>query len=200
MKMLKEYICRGGPVVKDRKKLIFGINRHRAWQIIKECSERAGLHKLINPETGKEENSDENNIKQESHEKPDYSNESHGIVSNENSNNHEVNKSNQIHRETNEGDRTEDTQESPNPKESDSNTYSQSKENQEKSGIITQLIAEETDQEQEEENDQYDQTKILEDIMNGRGKQGWELVQISFGKDGLMAFWKRRLKNRERKP
>ena len=43
-----------------------------------------------------------------------------------------------------------------------------------------------------------DQTKILEDIMNERGKQGWELVQISFGKDGLMAFWKRRLENRER--
>lgn len=45
---------------------------------------------------------------------------------------------------------------------------------------------------------QGDQTKILEDIMNERGKQGWELVQISFGKDGLMAFWKRRLKNGER--
>jgi len=43
-----------------------------------------------------------------------------------------------------------------------------------------------------------DQTKILEDIMNERGNQGWELVQISFGKDGVMAFWKRRLKNRER--
>jgi integrase/recombinase XerD len=53
MKMLKEYIRRGGPVVKDGKQLIFGINRHRAWQIIKECAEKAGLPKLINPETGK---------------------------------------------------------------------------------------------------------------------------------------------------
>ena len=35
------------------KVLIFGINRHRAWQIVKECAEKAGLPKLINPETGK---------------------------------------------------------------------------------------------------------------------------------------------------
>jgi len=32
---------------------LFGINRHRAWQIIKECAELAGLPKLVNPETGK---------------------------------------------------------------------------------------------------------------------------------------------------
>ncbi len=53
LRMIKEYIERGGPVVKEGKRLIFGINRHRAWQIIKECSERAGLPKLVNPETGK---------------------------------------------------------------------------------------------------------------------------------------------------
>jgi integrase/recombinase XerD len=52
--MLKEYIDRGGPVVKGDRRLLFGINRHRAWQIVKECAERAGLPKLINPETGKE--------------------------------------------------------------------------------------------------------------------------------------------------
>jgi len=51
--MLKEYIERGGPVVRDGKRLIFGINRHRAWQIVKECAERAGLPKLVNLETGK---------------------------------------------------------------------------------------------------------------------------------------------------
>lgn len=50
--MLREYIDRGGPVVKQGKTLIFGINRHRAWQIVKECAERAGLPKLTNPETG----------------------------------------------------------------------------------------------------------------------------------------------------
>jgi integrase/recombinase XerD len=38
------------------KGLIFRINRHRAWQVIKECSERAGLPKLVNPETGKVHN------------------------------------------------------------------------------------------------------------------------------------------------
>ena len=51
--MLREYINRGGPVEHNGKRLIFGINRHRAWQIIKECSDKAGLPKLVNSETGK---------------------------------------------------------------------------------------------------------------------------------------------------
>ena len=54
--MLKEYVERGGPVVKEGKTLIFGINRHRAWQIVKGCAGRAGLPKLVNPETGKVHN------------------------------------------------------------------------------------------------------------------------------------------------
>ena len=54
--MLKEYIRRGGPVLRDGKRLIFGVNRHRAWQIVSVCAERAGLPKLINPETGKVHN------------------------------------------------------------------------------------------------------------------------------------------------
>lgn len=33
--MLRDYINRGGPVVKGEKQLIFGVNRHRAWQVIK---------------------------------------------------------------------------------------------------------------------------------------------------------------------
>jgi len=53
LKMLKEYIKRGGPVLRDGKELIFGVNRHRAWQIVKECAEKAGLPKLVNPETGR---------------------------------------------------------------------------------------------------------------------------------------------------
>jgi integrase/recombinase XerD len=53
MDMLKEYVRRGGPVVRGDKRVIFGINRHRAWQIVKECAEIAGLPKLVNPETGK---------------------------------------------------------------------------------------------------------------------------------------------------
>lgn len=51
--LLREFIERGGPVYKNGKKLIFGINRHRAWQIVIECAERARLPKLVNPETGK---------------------------------------------------------------------------------------------------------------------------------------------------
>jgi len=51
LEMLADFIRR------DRTKgLIFRINRHRAWQVIKECSERAGLPKLVNPETGKVHN------------------------------------------------------------------------------------------------------------------------------------------------
>ena len=56
MKMLKEYIQRGGPVVRDGKRLIFGINRHRAWQIVRDHAEKSGLPKLVNPETGRMHN------------------------------------------------------------------------------------------------------------------------------------------------
>lgn len=53
LEMLKDYIGRGGPAPREGKKLIFGINRHRAWQIVSECAERAGLPDIVNPETGK---------------------------------------------------------------------------------------------------------------------------------------------------
>ena len=56
LSILREYIERGGPVLRDGRKFIFGINRHRAWQIVKECAERAGLPKLVNPETGRVHN------------------------------------------------------------------------------------------------------------------------------------------------
>jgi integrase/recombinase XerD len=56
LEMLKDYIKRGGPVNKEGKRLLFGINRHRAWQIVKECAEKAGLPRLVNPETGKVHN------------------------------------------------------------------------------------------------------------------------------------------------
>jgi integrase/recombinase XerD len=51
--MLKDYAKRGGPVNREGRMLIFGINRHRAWQIVRECAERAKLPELVNPETGK---------------------------------------------------------------------------------------------------------------------------------------------------
>jgi len=53
LNMLKDYIRRGGPVIREGRRLIFGINRHRAWQIIRDCAEKAGLPKLVTPETGK---------------------------------------------------------------------------------------------------------------------------------------------------
>jgi len=48
LEMLRDFIQRD-----KTKGLIFGINRHRAWQIVRKCAERAGLPNLINPETGK---------------------------------------------------------------------------------------------------------------------------------------------------
>jgi len=47
LEMLRDFIKRDGT-----KGLIFGINRHRAWQIIRACARKAGLPHLINPETG----------------------------------------------------------------------------------------------------------------------------------------------------
>ena len=54
--MLRDYIKRGDPIKRGDKTLIFGINRHRAWQVVRECAERAKLPKLVNTETGKVHN------------------------------------------------------------------------------------------------------------------------------------------------
>ena len=51
--MMEDFIKRGGPVNQNGRGRVFGINRHRGWQIITTCAERAGLPKLLNPETGK---------------------------------------------------------------------------------------------------------------------------------------------------
>lgn len=56
LEMLRNYIASGGPVKRGGKALLFGINRHRAWQIVKECAGGASLPKLVNPETGKVRN------------------------------------------------------------------------------------------------------------------------------------------------
>lgn len=56
LQMLQEYVSRGGPVLRNGKRLLLGVNRHRCWQIIKECAAKANLPKLINPETGKVHN------------------------------------------------------------------------------------------------------------------------------------------------
>jgi len=56
LSMLRDYIRRGGPVLRQGKSVIFGINRHRAWQIVKESADKAGLPKLVNTETGRVHN------------------------------------------------------------------------------------------------------------------------------------------------
>jgi hypothetical protein len=42
------------------------------------------------------------------------------------------------------------------------------------------------------------QPQMLVDLLNERGKQGWELVQVSFGRDGVMAFWKRKVEEKKK--
>jgi len=54
--ILRDYIDRGGPVSGNGRRLLFGINRHRAWQIVRDCAVRAGLPQLVNTETGKVHN------------------------------------------------------------------------------------------------------------------------------------------------
>ena len=56
LQILKDYIKRGGPINRKGRSLIFSINRHRAWQIVRECAKRAKLPQLVNPETGKVHN------------------------------------------------------------------------------------------------------------------------------------------------
>lgn len=51
--MLKEYIKRGGASSKKGSQQLFDLTRHRGWQIVKECAEKARLPDLINPESGK---------------------------------------------------------------------------------------------------------------------------------------------------
>jgi hypothetical protein len=36
-----------------------------------------------------------------------------------------------------------------------------------------------------------EQVTILKDILNEKGAQGWELIQLSFGSSGVVAYWKR---------
>jgi integrase/recombinase XerD len=54
--MLKEYIGRGGVVPRRGERFLFNVSRYRAWQIIRDCAEKAGLPRLVNVESGKEHN------------------------------------------------------------------------------------------------------------------------------------------------
>jgi integrase/recombinase XerD len=51
--MISEYINSNRPVIRAGNQVLFGINQHRGWQIVKRCAEKANLTNLINPETGK---------------------------------------------------------------------------------------------------------------------------------------------------
>jgi integrase/recombinase XerD len=53
VEMLKDNMERGGSVPRNGKQLLFGISRHQAWRIVRDCARRAGLKELVNPETGR---------------------------------------------------------------------------------------------------------------------------------------------------
>lgn len=36
-----------------------------------------------------------------------------------------------------------------------------------------------------------DQTETLQNILSAEGAAGWELIQVSFGRSGAIAFWKK---------
>jgi len=52
LKLLREYIDRGGPVETGGQRLLFGLGRGQAWRILRECASRAKLGQLVDPETG----------------------------------------------------------------------------------------------------------------------------------------------------
>jgi integrase/recombinase XerD len=56
LKLLSEYLNIPGSTATASATLVFKLNRHRAWQIVRASAERAGLPKLINSESGKEHN------------------------------------------------------------------------------------------------------------------------------------------------
>ena len=37
-------------------------------------------------------------------------------------------------------------------------------------------------------------------VLNERGRSGWELVEILFGGDGFICFWKKELNSEEKNP
>lgn len=56
LNMIRQYIDSGGTVYRDGRHLLFGISRNYAWKIITDLARKAGLSKLVNPETGKVHN------------------------------------------------------------------------------------------------------------------------------------------------
>ncbi len=38
-----------------------------------------------------------------------------------------------------------------------------------------------------------DQTDRLKHVLNSMGEEGWQLVQLFFGQEGVVAFWRREI-------
>lgn len=53
LETLKEYVMSKRLSTFNIEAPLFNINRHRAWQIVRDCGKRAGLTDLVNPETGR---------------------------------------------------------------------------------------------------------------------------------------------------
>jgi len=51
--VLKKYIARNHLITSGESTLVFGLNRHRAWQIVRDCARRTKLPNLVNPEMGR---------------------------------------------------------------------------------------------------------------------------------------------------
>lgn len=51
--MLKDYLVDNQSTRNGNSARVFTLNRHRAWQIVRDCAKRAGLPDLVNPETGR---------------------------------------------------------------------------------------------------------------------------------------------------
>jgi integrase/recombinase XerD len=52
LEILEDYFSQN-QLVRSGSAFVFGVNRHRAWQIVRDCARRAGLPDLVNPDTGK---------------------------------------------------------------------------------------------------------------------------------------------------
>ena len=50
--MISDYRNQGGSVLRNGKRLLFGISRNQAWRVVRDCAQRANLRTLVNPETG----------------------------------------------------------------------------------------------------------------------------------------------------
>ena len=53
VEMLEDYITRNRSTCDNGSMLLFNLNRHRAWQIVRDSAGRAKLPDLMNPETGR---------------------------------------------------------------------------------------------------------------------------------------------------